>query len=144
MCSKTFYLRISDHSQPAYNALTTSPKDPFFVETSRTILGPKQDAQVFTLLWQCIIWYLVGIRKNRKKSIKIRFMNSGKTDIPLRMRPLPLHIGPYGDVLRTSGYFSELSSGRPWDVILPSGLSSPVYNIYNPSGMCVFDLGFMI
>ena len=40
-------------------------------------------------------------------------MNSDKIDVPLRMRPLPLHIGPYGDVLRTSGYFSELSSGRP-------------------------------
>ena len=71
-------------------------------------------------------------------------MNSDKIDVPLRMCPLPLHIGPYGDVLKTSGCFSGLSSGRPRDVILPSGLSSPVYNIFNPSGKCAFDLGFMI
>ena len=40
-------------------------------------------------------------------------------DVP-QMRPLALHIGPYGDVLRTSGRFSEMSLGRPQDVILPS------------------------
>ena len=37
------------------------------------------------------------------------------------MRPLTLHIGPYGDVLRTSGRFSGTTSGRSRDVILPSG-----------------------
>ena len=42
-------------------------------------------------------------------------------DVPLRMRPLSLHIGPYGDVLRTSRRFSGTSSGRPRDVIFPSG-----------------------
>ena len=42
-------------------------------------------------------------------------------DVPLRMGPLVLHIGPYGDVLRTSERFSGVlrtSSGRnfaEWD-----------------------------
>ena len=34
------------------------------------------------------------------------------------MHPLALHIGPYGDVQRTSGRFSETPSGRnfaEWD-----------------------------
>ena len=39
------------------------------------------------------------------------------------MRPLALHIGPYGDVLRTSGRFLGTSSGRPRDVILPTGIA---------------------
>ena len=38
------------------------------------------------------------------------------------MRPLSLHIGPYGDVLRTSGRLGTFS-GRPRDVILPSGIN---------------------
>ena len=33
------------------------------------------------------------------------------------MCPLALHIGPYGDVLRTSGRFLGTSSGRPWNVM---------------------------
>ena len=37
------------------------------------------------------------------------------------MRPLALHIGPYGKVLRMSGHLSGTSSGRPRDVILPNG-----------------------
>ena len=44
-------------------------------------------------------------------------------DVLLRMRPFALHIGPYEDVLRTSGRFSVTSPGRPRDVILPSGTS---------------------
>ena len=43
------------------------------------------------------------------------------SNVPLQMHPLVLHIGPYGDVLRASGRFLGTSSGRPWDVILPSG-----------------------
>ena len=42
-------------------------------------------------------------------------------DFPLQMPPLVLHIGPYGDVLMTSECFLGTSSGRPRDVILPSG-----------------------
>ena len=42
-------------------------------------------------------------------------------DVPLKMRPLVLYIGPYGDILRTSGRFLGKSSGRHRDVILPSG-----------------------
>ena len=42
-------------------------------------------------------------------------------DAPLRMRPLALHIGQNGDVLRTSGRFSGTYSGRPQEEILPSG-----------------------
>ena len=41
--------------------------------------------------------------------------------VSLQMCPLALHIGPYGDVLSTSGRFSGTSSGRPRDVILQSG-----------------------
>ena len=41
-------------------------------------------------------------------------------DLSLQMRPLALLIGPYGDVLRTSGLFSGTSSGRLLEVILPS------------------------
>ena len=37
--------------------------------------------------------------------------------VPQQMCPLALHIGPYGDVLRTSGRFLGTSSGRPWDVM---------------------------
>ena len=37
----------------------------------------------------------------------------GPKDTPLRMRPLALHIGPDGDVLRTSGHFL----GRPQNVL---------------------------
>ena len=44
----------------------------------------------------------------------------GPKDIPLRMRPLALQIGPYWDVLRTLGRFSGTFSGRPRDIILPS------------------------
>ena len=33
------------------------------------------------------------------------------------MRPLALRIGPCGDVLRTSGRFLGMSSGRPQDVM---------------------------
>ena len=33
------------------------------------------------------------------------------------MCPLALYIGPYGDVLRTSGHFLGTCSGRPWDVM---------------------------
>ena len=32
-------------------------------------------------------------------------------NIPLEMRPLVLHIGPYGDILRTSGRLAGTSSG---------------------------------
>ena len=39
------------------------------------------------------------------------------------MRLLALRIGPYEDVLRTLGRFLGTSSGRPRDVILPSGYS---------------------
>lgn len=39
------------------------------------------------------------------------------------MRPLALHIAPYGDVLRTTGRFSGTFLGRPRDVILPNGWS---------------------
>ena len=39
--------------------------------------------------------------------IKLTFWVCPK-DVPLRMRPLALHTGPYGDVLRTSGRFSGL------------------------------------
>ena len=42
-------------------------------------------------------------------------------DASLRMRPFVLHKGLYGDVLRTSRYFSGSSSGSLWDVNLPSG-----------------------
>ena len=41
-------------------------------------------------------------------------------DVPLRMHPLALHMGPYGDVLRTSGPFLGTSLGRPRDIISPS------------------------
>ena len=37
------------------------------------------------------------------------------------MRPLALHIGPYMDVLRTSGRFSGTPIGRPQDLTLPIG-----------------------
>ena len=42
-------------------------------------------------------------------------------DVPLQMRPMALQIGPYEDVLMMSGCFLGTSSGRPRDVILPSG-----------------------
>ena len=41
-------------------------------------------------------------------------------DVPLRIRPLALLIGPYGDVVRTSGPFLGTSLGRPRDIISPS------------------------
>ena len=40
-----------------------------------------------------------------------------KEVVPQQMCPLALHIGPYGDVLMTSGRFLGTSSGRPWDVM---------------------------
>ena len=42
-------------------------------------------------------------------------------DVALQMRPLELHIGPYREVLRTTGRFSRTPLGRPQGVILPSG-----------------------
>ena len=57
-----------------------------------------------------------NIEKNPLKSIlwilvKLASLVRPK-NVPLRMRPFPLHIEPYGDVLRTSGRFSGTSSGR--------------------------------
>ena len=42
-------------------------------------------------------------------------------DVQLQMHSLGLHIGPYGDNLRTSVRFLGMSSVRPRDVILPRG-----------------------
>ena len=51
-------------------------------------------------------------------------------DVPMDDVPLVLHIGPYGDVLRTfflspqtSGRFSGTTSGCPRDVILLTGIT---------------------
>ena len=67
-------------------------------------------------------------RKVKKKCLKTHFMDFGYIDVlsTSQGRPdtdafLVLHIGPYGDVLRMSGRFLGTSSGRPWDIILPSG-----------------------
>ena len=43
--------------------------------------GPYKDRnriyEVFTLLWQCDVWYSVGIRKNGKNFIKTHFIDCG-------------------------------------------------------------------
>ena len=82
----------------------------------------------FNFLWQCNVWYTVGIstyRKNFMKTmlwimVELTYVVRSE-DFSLRMRPLVLLIGPYGDALRTSGRFSWTSFGPPWDTILPSG-----------------------
>ena len=68
------------------------------------------------------------IEKNLQKSIlwiMVKLTSCVRPkDVLVRMHRLALHIGPYGDVLRTSGRFSGTYSGRPPDVILLIGLVS--------------------
>ena len=77
--------------------------------------------KVFNLPFQYNVSYTVGIRKNRKKSIKTHHMVYIRLkDISLRMHLFALLIRPYGDVLRTLGRLLWTLSGRNWDVSLPS------------------------
>ena len=97
-----------------------------FPDQNRTKIGR---IKILSGFWQYNVWYTTEIKKNRKIPWKLILWimvtltsRVRPNDVPLRMPPLALHIGPYGDILRTWGCFWGTSSGRPLDVILPSEL----------------------
>ena len=91
-----------------------SHNGPILFKTPQTIIGPKQEVSGFQIILATRLTY----NWNQEKQNKIHkiplyglWLNWRFKYVPLWMRPLALHIGPYGDVLRTPGRFSGTFSG---------------------------------
>lgn len=118
-------------TQLANNVLRISPNGPILVQTSRTIIGPKEDISAFwlTLAVHCLMynWNQVKQKTFHENQFYGLWLNWCPEYVPrvshcgcVIKHPLVLQIGQNWDVLRTSRRYSGTSSRRPWDVILSS------------------------
>ena len=73
------YIISSLHAKHSPSRHTTSWGRPLIIFFWSLRPGPYKDqnrtCQIFTLLWQRLVWYSVGIRTTRKNFIKIHFID---------------------------------------------------------------------
>ena len=79
------YIISSLHAKQSPSRHITSWGCPLIVLFWSLRPGPYKDQnrtyQIFTSLWQCLVWYSVGIRTTRKNSINTHFMDCGWIDV---------------------------------------------------------------